>query len=225
MGGRGNSLDELDEIVGNGGGGGSIDDLELDMKPNSTSATASEVLGKKGRPMSYAEAVEDANPFHLFGAEYQYNCQRCVASVVMRLKGYDVIALPTFNGDTLAKNMGYLKCFDNPQTDVVFSTNTSKGRKGVISELNSAPNGSVLALAFDWKGNNGGHAMVVIKGKSGKLMAVDGQTGKKVNLERTLKNIDLKRGFEITRVDNLTVNDNIKDFVVQNPTKKGVKKV
>ncbi len=56
--------------------------------------------------MSVKDAYAGANPYYDdtgSHAEYNMNCQRCVVAYELRRRGYDVVALPTYQGDNLPR--------------------------------------------------------------------------------------------------------------------------
>ena len=78
MGGRGAS-------AGTGGGNST----------NNSGDVVEKALGKRGEPMSIAEAMAGANEkWSTRQYEYTHNCQRCVWAVEARRRGYDVEAMP-----------------------------------------------------------------------------------------------------------------------------------
>ena len=59
---------------------------------------------KRGRPMSHEQANKmHGNPHYGESKAYSVNCQTCVVAYELRLRGFDVSALPNTAGSTLSK--------------------------------------------------------------------------------------------------------------------------
>lgn len=181
-----------------------------------TPDTLKEALGTKGKPMSIYQAVRGANPYYDGSyREYSANCQRAVIATEARMRGYNVIAQPTYQGDNLP-NIAYV----NPKTGVSSGRwqGAFKGAKAVKTptigrveyEMKKYGNGSRGILQMQWKGG-GGHVINVVN-KGGKIQYIDGQIGAKYNAKELFNHI--KRGsVQLVRTDNLKFSDRAKKSV------------
>lgn len=222
FGGRGAGSSIPLDTPGGGGGGGSNE--PLDQMPGQP-ATLAEALGTRGRPMSTDNAVLGANPFYDGGnnREYSENCQRAVVATEARFRGYNVIAQPTYDGDTMPYGGGYAKNFKGAKTETINRTTANAAAKDIEGKMSGYGDGSRAILRVQWKGRNAsGHVMNVVQ-RNGKTYVYDGQTGKKYNLKQILGVARLSGGDTgLTRVDNLDFSDQARRAVRTNP--KGGKK-
>ncbi len=215
MGGRGASVPSA--TPGGGGGGGG--DLLMDAMPGNPK-TLADALGKQGRPMSISRAVLGANPFYnnQYG-DYSMNCQRVVQTTEARFRGYDVIASPTYKGDTMPNHGNWAKGFKGAKIENVGHFTPNATQKALESKMKNYGDGSRAVMSVQWKGrNSGGHVINVIQ-KNGKTYYYDGQVGKTYSGKDLFKAIQTKK-TEITRVDNLDFSDNARKAFRQNPKKK-----
>ena len=199
---------------GGSGGGGEFNKNQVGLE---RIGTLKEAIGTKGKPMGETKAVEGANPYYKGGsAEYTENCQRCVVATELRMRGYDVVAKPTYEGDTLPTT-----AFMNAKTGQVYKrymgafqgakTKKVSGQKDFESQVIEGGSGSRYALSFGWKGSDYGHVINVVN-KKGKVRYVDGQTGKYYSGKELWSQI--KNGSAtITRLDNLKISDRAKKSV------------
>lgn len=125
--------------------------------------------------------LKQTNPNFSSGAEFQNNCQRCVATYEMRRRGYDVEAQPavvTSNGrlsikDDLANN--WQSIFENARFEKVDSIDTLE------KKMSEYGNGARAEVYVQWI-NSGAHVFVAEQ-INGKTLYFDPQTGK--NLQKT----------------------------------------
>lgn len=188
----------ISEPSGSGGGG---TPTGLDQQPG-VMATTAEALGPKGRPMATTAAVSGANPNYALGAEYQYNCQRCVIATEARMRGYDVQALPTYDGDTMPAGSNYLSNFVNPDMHLIRHTTANANRRDVERQMAEMGNGSRAVMAFGWSGGGSGHVVNVVQ-RNGRTRYYDGQNGTEVSASHLFNAISRSGNIELTRVDNL----------------------
>lgn len=200
--GSGGSLPVVSPNGNSGGGGGTP--TGLDSQPGMENTTA-EALGPQGRPMNVTAAVSGANPNHDLGAEYQYNCQRCVVATEARLRGYDVQALATFDGDTMPSGSNYLSNFNNPDLHLIRHTTPNANRRDVEAQMAQMGNGSRAVLGLEWSGG-GGHVINVVQSR-GRTRYYDGQIGAEINATALFNSIRRGSNIELTRVDNLSFSD------------------
>lgn len=199
LGGRGSwsaSSETFMPIPDGGGGGG---DAERVIGPR-IPQTLSEALGKKGSPMSAAQASAGTNPHYnpRYDA-YSSNCQRCVLTYEARRRGYNVTALPTFKGDLLPHGGDYLNALSNPK-----AVNVGKSKRAIEKEMKSYGNGARSIISV-YKGRKG-HAFIS-ENVRGKVVYIDPQTNKRYN------NINLSKVNDatVTRIDNQKFTDYAKN--------------
>ena len=126
------------------------------------------------------------------------NCTFCSASIVMRLKGYDVTAAKT--------DMGMLhEITDKWFTNVKMQKPKTASAKKLYKALLKQGDGTYGTLNVFWKGGQGGHSVAYVV-KNGAVEILDGQLDKSYGNtlealnENLFKNCDLK----MTEFFNLT---------------------
>lgn len=221
MGGRGASSSNMPNIAPSGGGSGSGGQGEpMDMNPG-VPETLKEALGQQGRPMSINNAVMNANPFfdrNYTSEEYNSNCQRAVVATEGRFRGYNVIAQPTYDGDTMPRGDEWKKSFRDAKTDYIGKSTANATRKALENKMAEYGDGSRAVMAFDWKGRNAnGHVINVVQ-RNGKTYYYDGQVGGKYDVNALFNKIRSK-SVELVRVDNLDFGDRAREAVRQSPFK------
>ena len=165
--------------------------------------------------VNYDLAVQRTNPNYLNGREYQENCQRCVWAYELQRRGYDVEALPTFNGDDLPSQGNWRKLnknYNNPENTVYVGqhygqTNSVKTEiTNITDAMNNWGDGSRGIVRVVWKNSRGGHVFN-IENQGGKIRAFDGQTGKEIKLREYLNKA--RRGMtSLVRSDNADIDMN-----------------
>lgn len=165
---------------------------------------------KQGAPMTSTQAMKGANPGYGTSEGYRINCQRCVPTYEMRIRGYDVVANPNKRGSGL--NLRGKEFFVDPKTKgfpKVSPWETSPKR--FMKELAAQPDGR-YAVLNGWKGSPSGHTWVA-EVKKGKVKFIDPQPGKVVDVDYYLNN---SRRLAFYRMDNMQItgnNDIIKVFM------------
>lgn len=196
----GNGASAPDGGTPNGGpspnGGGSGNPLGTRVYDNLNDA-----LGKKGRVMNPERATMGANPnYSPLYSEYSENCQRCVVTYEARRRGYDVVAQPTYQGDTMPYGDNYLQNFVGAKREDVSARNTKGVLKNVQNKMAGYGNGSRGIIEVHWQGGSG--HVFNCEQKGGKTIFRDAQTGHSYKPENVFKKV--KPGsVRITRVDNL----------------------
>ena len=190
-------------------------------------ATLKEAIGTKGRALGIVDSFYDANPYYNRDyAAYSMNCQRCVVAYELRRRGYDVQAAPTYQGDKLprvvfAKGGAYSGnwrgAFQKSKiTKVGERGNNPKAEKKVINNIESNMNkwgsGSRAVVQVFWRGG-GGHVFNV-ENDRGRMVYVDAQTHKRVNIGDYMSGAQTS-SVNLIRTDDLRVSDRAKNFVVQ----------
>lgn len=201
---------------------------------NAVPGTLREALGARGASMGLAEAASGANPYYNPSYDaYTANCQRCVVAYELRRRGYDVVAQPTYLGDTLpqvahrdqsgggANNGRWMGAFQNARVVDVGSRNPSvaKARSEVQENINSQMrkwgDGSRAVVQTFWS-QGGGHVFNV-ENRHGRIVWVDAQPGKYVSQKRYTGNMR-PDSVGLVRTDNLRVSDRARNFVMQEGT-------
>ncbi|MBR2680953.1 MAG: hypothetical protein IKE23_09445 [Exiguobacterium sp.] len=223
MGGRGSGsgLPSLNPNGGGSGGGGSSE--PMDMNPGNPS-TLAEALGKKGHPMSVDRAIAGANPlFDGTGStnEYNANCQRAVIATEARLRGYDVIASPTYEGDAYPRGGAWRDFFEGGRSATVnVSKSTARATmKEVEARMKEYGNGARATLDWTWKGKgNEGHVINVVQ-RNGKTYYYDGQHGGEYRNPMALfERMRLSsKSVELMRVDNLQFSEKAREAIRKRP--------
>lgn len=184
--------------------------------------TLREALGTRGRSMSMQKAVEGANPyFDKTGTykEFTENCQRAVVAYEARRRGYNVVAQPTYEGDTLPQanvggkgNSRWQGAFKGAKSEQVGARTAAKAQANVEAKMKEYGNGSRAVLGVQWKGG-GGHVLNVER-VNGKTHYVDAQVGGKYTAKE-LFNAIKPNSVRVVRTDNLKFSDRAKKSVEQ----------
>ncbi|MBR4656550.1 MAG: hypothetical protein IKO68_08305 [Oscillospiraceae bacterium] len=183
-----------------------------------------DAIGKKGPEKTVGDAMIASNPYYSPDyREYSENCQRVVVAYEARRRGYDVTALPTFNGDTLSgiayndtkngiRRGRWMGAFQGAEP-VNVSSSTERGvLNNIDKQMANYGEGSRGVVQIFYKGG-GGHVFNVER-KNGKTTYIEAQVGKVKNFGDTLKNV--KTGeVALVRTDNLKLSDRARNFVTQ----------
>lgn len=189
---------------------------------------------KKGKDMTFEEANELRGNINFGkGSEYGINCQSCVVANELRRRGYDITALPNLQK---AGNVPYELsrktnwAWINPETMMMPEKKTAGGISGItrtgaikskslkeltkeLVELVKEP--GRYNIDFVWKGGRSGHIISLEKLSDGKIVIYDPQTGKMKDWAELSRNISLRYGVNVLRVDNMLVNTDIIDGIVK----------
>ena len=189
---------------------------------------------KRDGKMTFEEANELRGNINFGkGNEYGVNCQSCVVANELRRRGYDVTALPNLEKKgNIPHELSYRTnwAWIDPKTMVMPVKKTAGGiydvtRTGALKsksikeltkelvELVKEP--GRYHIDFSWKGRNSGHIITLEKSLDGKIVIYDPQTGKIKNWGELSKEISLKYGVNVLRVDNLLVNTDIINGIVK----------
>lgn len=172
--------------------------------------------------MSPEMAMSRTNPNFDVDSTYKQNCQRCVWAYELQRRGYDVEALPTFQGDDLPRNGNWQMLDKNYHTNyknrkyVGQQYGQTNSVKTEITNINEAMadwgEGSRAICRVVWKGGRSGHVFNV-ENIGGTVRAFDGQTGKEIKLRDYLSKA--QRGMtSLVRSDNVEMNmDEISKYV------------
>lgn len=212
------------------------------MMPDSIDDDLAKALGiRKGAPMTFEEANElRGNPHYKEDKIYRVNCQSCVVANELRRRGWDVEAF----GNNGMKNFtpfalsckteaAWLDADGNiPQKILVGAKKSYRispsGRVYMVYEKTVANRNKLIAalekeltatdgryhIDIIWKGKNKGH-IITAESINGKVKFYDPQTGRIRDIADFIDGIELKRGVNVLRVDNLRPNTEIVRGVVK----------
>ena len=220
--GRGSSgkLTESDQKPKGGGGGGNGGPEPVTVQPfspNPQNLKAS--IGQKGRKLGIEKALEGANPFYNGGAQgdFSENCQRAVVAYELRRRGYDVVALPTYAGDTLPSGNRWQGAFQHAKTINVGASTPQKTQANLEAQMRSFGPGSRGIVKIP------GHVFNV-ENVGGKIRYVDAQTNTVYNSNNVFSRIGKQSSsIKLVRTDNLRISERAKKSVT--PVTDTVKKI
>lgn len=175
------------------------------------------VCGKKGEPMSMADAIKGVNPKYNPNKHGQYgyndNCQRCTAATELRVRGYNVEALPYPYDGSDTNNSDNPKSWVNFYKDLVLEEIKNPGSKSY--NLSGKQIDSIIKSRFP---DNSRGVITMAKGyvghvmnfevKKGEVTYYDGQRNKIYkSMADVKKELKFNGGFSAGRIDNLEFND------------------
>lgn len=186
----------------------------------------------RGKDMTFEEANEQrGNINYGKGKEYGVNCQSCVVSNELRRRGYDVTAAPNLKKQgnipyELSRKTNWawidpetMKMPDKKKAGGQYVSGYSiktKNLAQVNKELDEITKEvGRYHINFVWKGGKSGHIITAERLENGIVRIYDPQTGKIVKWPVTSKDISLKYGVSVLRVDNMLVNTDIIDGIVK----------
>ncbi|MCL1933515.1 MAG: toxin glutamine deamidase domain-containing protein [Candidatus Azobacteroides sp.] len=199
-----------------------INDKEIEVKLNIT----------QGKEMDFDQANKGyGNKNYSKGGGYKINCQSCVVANELRRRGFDVTAMEN------TKKKGNVPYELSTKTNLAWidpktGKMPNKGKAGGqyingIGDIRIKPikqlEKELISLIkdtgryhIDWthKNKTSGHIITLEKLPDGKIVFYDPQTGLKTNWSEIRKDVSLKYGVHILRVDNLNVNVNIVNGIV-----------
>ena len=181
---------------------------------------------KRGEDMTFEEANElRGNIGYGEGREFSVNCQSCVVANELRRRGYDVTALPNLKKE---ENIPYelsgkTNCaWIDPETMQTPEKKQAGGqyvsgldiKSKTLTQLNKELNeltkeAGRYHIDFMWKDGKGGHNITVDRLENGSIRIYDPQIGRLGDWKVISKDISLKYGVNVLRVDNLLVNTDI----------------
>ena len=167
----------------------------------------------RGSP-DWAKEIRLTNPINKrYG--HTPNCQRCVVAHEVRMRGYDVIARPSWGqNDTTRIEKKWINAFASPSDFVKCIGKTSKDVIKSAEELmRSFGEGSRAIIVFKWDKSlvksDGGHVIVAQCKEKGIVVFGDPQSGK-IAAARELYLADFNEGILLIRVDNLSLTNEVK---------------
>lgn len=187
---------------------------------------------KRGEDMTFEEANElRGNIGYGKGREFSVNCQSCVVANELRRRGYDVTALPNLKkaGNIPYELSGKTNwAWIDPETMQTPEKKQAGGqyvsgldiKSKTLTQLNKELNeltkeAGRYHIDFMWKDGKGGHIITVDRLENGSIRIYDPQIGRLGDWKVISKDISLKYGVNVLRVDNLLVNTDIIDRVVK----------
>jgi len=192
---------------------------------------------KRGEDMTFEEANElRGNIGYGEGREFSVNCQSCVVANELRRRGYDVTALPNLKkeGNIPYELSGKTNwAWIDPETMQTPEKKQAGGqyvsgldiKSKTLTQLNKELNELAKEagrdhIEFMWKcrdlyDGKGGHIITVDRLENGSIRIYDPQIGRLGDWKVISKDISLKYGVNVLRVDNLLVNTDIIDRIVR----------
>ncbi|UYU90230.1 hypothetical protein KQP74_20175 [Bacteroides thetaiotaomicron] len=187
---------------------------------------------KRGEDTTFEEANElRGNIGYGEGREFSVNCQSCVVANELRRRGYDVTALPNLKKE---ENIPYELsgktnwAWIDPETMQTPEKKQAGGqyvsgldiKSKTLTQLNKELNeltkeAGRYHIDFMWKDGKGGHIITVDRLENGSIRIYDPQIGRLGDWKVISKDISLKYGVNVLRVDNLLVNTDIIDRIVR----------
>ena len=178
---------------------------------------------KRGEDMTFEEANElRGNIGYGEGREFSVNCQSCVVANELRRRGYDVTALPNLKkeGNIPYELSGKTNwAWIDPETMQTPEKKQAGGqyvsgldiKSKTLTQLNKELNeltkeAGRYHIDFMWKNGKGGHIITVDRLENGSIRIYDPQIGRLGDWKVISKDISLKYGVNVLRVDNLLVN-------------------
>ena len=173
------------------------------------------------KPMTFEEADNGAtNPNYSKDRSYRINCQSCVVSHELRMRGWDVEAIPNLKSGvpralSLKTELAWVD--RNTNAAPVVQKVTSNSSEGVVEKLVSAiKDPGRYSVQWNWKGQRSGHIICAELTEDGSIFfydpqsRADGPFGKKMNKEEFYKLYGRmisprNSGIEFYRVDNLNL--------------------
>ena len=150
------------------------------------------------------ENVQATNPNYPLGRAFQMNCQKCVPTYEMQMRGYDVVARPTFDTDTdsIAQDF-WDKVFVGAILEEGFA---GSGKTEIIKHMKLFGDGARGEIYVAWADNDLAHVFVA-ENRNGEIRFLDPQTGE-LDVEYYFDNV--KDGLtKLLRMDNLEPNGKI----------------
>ena len=205
MGGRG----QKKQGQGNGGGAQwspSLNNYQIPEKLD-------DAIGTQGESRSIATAQWESNPYYSdYYREFSQNCQRCVWAYEMQRRGYDVEALPTYQGDMMPRGGEWLKAMDGVTERDVSGRNNKAVIANIEKQLKDWGEGSRAIIRLKWQGTNSGH-VINVEYSNGKIYYVDAQDRYRSTDPTRMLSGSAPSMTMLYRTDNATITDEMKKMV------------
>ena len=197
-------------------------DWEDRKKVRANEQRIAEILGMKipQKPMTFDQANERrSNPKFFESRMYRVNCQSCVVSHELRMRGWDVEAIGNNKrADSLPRRLSYRvqEAWINRETNAAPARISASGFSDVMAKANKVGRYHVL---WSWKGERSGHIITFERTASGGSF-YDPQTGNRYTIDEIVKKWGLlvrDNSMEFYRVDTLNVNPDFVKVVKRKP--------
>lgn len=188
-----------------------------------------EILGMKipSKPMTFDQANERRSNPHFFEKPmYRVNCQSCVVSHELRMRGWDVEAIGNNKrADSLPRKLSYRvqKAWIDRETNAEPVKISAKNYGDVLAKADKIGR---YHVRWSWKGERSGH-IITFERTAESAFFYDPQTGKRYTLEE----INAKWGslvrdgsMEFYRVDTLNVNPDFVKVVKRKPRERNARR-
>lgn len=171
-------------------------------------------IGTQGKPQSPTEAMKRVNPDRRAPEgtsyeDYTANCQRCVVAYELNRRGYNVEAEATYQNDPYPVGGKWKSAFNGAKSENVGATTNNKVNNNIKDKMSDWGNGSRAIVQVN--NGRGGHVFNV-EYRNKKLSYYDAQTNERYDPKRVFNHVN-KRDVNIVRVDNLTLNDDVRNMV------------
>ena len=168
-------------------------------------------IGEKGAPISPIDAIRSINPDRdeEYG-DYSENCQRCVVAYELNRRGYKVEASETYKNDPYPSGNKWLNAFKGGKLVNVGAITNNKVNDNIMKNMKGWGNGSRAIVKVRYNSTSGHVFNVEYSG--GKLRYYDAQTGVRYDPARVFNHV-VRKDVQIVRVDNLALNDDVRNMV------------
>lgn len=149
--------------------------------------------------------ITKVNPHYNEGTMWKINCQRCVPTMEMRRRGYDVTAKPKPEA-TDREDLCYkpFDVWDNPKV----LESKGSGKEDIEKAMCQWGDGARAQIVVTWKGTNSGHTFMAER-RDGRVVYYDPQMG---NTEASGYFKRVQPGTcQFCRIDKLDVTQKIRD--------------
>lgn len=184
--------------------------------------TLRDTLGTRQKAFSVGDATTEANPnYSLRYSAFSENCQRCVVAYELRRRGYDVTALPTYQGDKLPQLVTksgdrmmarWMGAFQGTKPINISAKTGDKVISNIEQKMTNFGNGSRGVVQILYQGG-GGHVFNV-ENVGGKITYIEAQTGKIKDITKTMPYVK-PESVRLIRTDKLKISDRAKNFVTK----------
>lgn len=182
-----------------------------------------EIKKVPSKPMTFDQANEQrSNPHFAEKRQFQDNCQSCVVSHELRMRGWDVEALGnTKRRDSLPRKLSY----GTQNAWIDRKTNAAPIRtwaKNYDNFFEKAKDVGRYHVSWTWRGGRSGHIITFERTKDGGFF-YDPQTGKRYTLDSIKESwgkLVTEDSVKFYRVDTLNVNPDFVKVVKKKPKEK-----
>lgn len=135
-------------------------------------------------PHNIEDDIIAVNPNYDKGDDYKINCQRCVQTLELRQRGYDITAMPKPAAGKDNPVLWGCECFSHPKAGEDASSAAVRmftwrqTEASVKRELKNAPDGARYVIYVKWKGRATGAHVFIAQKEQGIVKYLDPQVGK-----------------------------------------------